>query len=102
MDGFTTLDYLLSFPGMIAAIILMTQWTKKMFDWLLDAQTKYVVYGYAAVFSIVAGAFQGKFTTSSEILETCLIWAFNSVIVWFASMKAFELVAEKVNSDEQD
>ena len=99
MEGFTTLTYLLSFPGMIAAVIMLTQFTKKMFDKLLDNQTKVIVYGYAAILSVVAGAFQGKFTTSAEIIETCLIWTINSIIVWFAAMKSFEMVDEKVSKN---
>jgi hypothetical protein len=93
--NFTTLAYLLSFPGMIAAVIMLTQFFKGMFDWLGENKTKYVVYGFSFILCFIAGCFQGKFGTGREILETCLIWTINSVIIWFSAMKAFELATSK-------
>ena len=100
MDNFTTMAYLLSFPGMIAAVILLTQFTKKMFDGVFkNNKTKYIVYAYALILCVVAAMFHGKFITKADILETILVWMVNSVIVWFAAMKAFETVSKKNAND---
>lgn len=95
MENFTTLAYLLSFPGMIAAVIMLTQWTKKMIDDIKPMPTKYVVYFYALSFCIVAGIFQGNISNVSAALETIIVWFVNSIIVWLAAMKAFETVLTK-------
>lgn len=94
MEDFTTLAYLLSYPGMIAAVVMLTQFMKKMFSSITGDRVKVVVYAWSAIFCVIAGAFQGKFTTGAEILETCLIWTVNSVIIWFAAMKAYETIAD--------
>jgi len=91
MDQFTTLKYLLSFPGMVAAVVLLSQFTKGMFDKLVSHQTKYVVYVYSLILCIVAALFHGKFVGTAQIVETSLVWMVNSIIVWFAAMKAFEM-----------
>lgn len=95
MDNFTSMEYLLSFPGMIVAVIMLTQWTKSLFDKWITNKTKYIVFAYSLTFCIIASAFQGKFTSGQAILETCLVWAMNSVIVWFAAMKAYESISAK-------
>ena len=97
MTEFTTLQYLISFPGMIAAVILLTQFTKRMFDKLGASNTKYVVYGYAIVFSIIAALVLGDFANTTKALETSLVWLVNSVIVWFTAMKTFEMVVKDVD-----
>jgi hypothetical protein len=95
MEDFTTLAYLLTFPGMIAAVILLTQFTKKMFDSLLPNQTKYVVYFFSLWLCIAAAAFNGTFVNVGSIFETVIVWFINSIIVWFAAMKTFELAMGK-------
>jgi len=97
MTEFTTLDYLISFPGMIAAVVLLTQFTKRMFDKLRANHTKHVVYGYALIFSIVAALVLGDFANTTAALETALVWGVNSVIVWLTAMKAFETVVKDVD-----
>lgn len=97
-DNFVNVDYVLSFAGMIIIVNLLTQFTKRMFDKLLNQpKTKYVVYGWSFLLCAFAGAWTGKFTTGREIVETCLIWLINSVIVWFVAMKAFETVSTTNN-----
>lgn len=96
-EDFTTIDYLLSFPGMIAAVIMLTQFTKRMFDKLVHNRTKYVVYFFSALFCVFAAAFYGQFGTTDATVQTVLVWLVNSVIVWFAAMKTFETV--KGNTD---
>lgn len=95
-ENFTTLAYLLSFPGMIAVVILLTNFTKNLFDKLFLNSTKYIVCGWSIVFSLVAFIYLGKFESWKTILESIVVWLVNSVIVWFSAMKAFELGAERL------
>ncbi len=97
MDNFTTMEYLLSFPGMIAAVIILTQFFKGMFDKITSHETKYVVYMFAAILCVTAAIFKGEFVTVKQIMSTSLVWLVNSVIVWFAAMKAFETVSRKTD-----
>lgn len=98
MEGFTTLAYLLSFPGMIATVVLLTQFFKKMADKLKPNKTKYVVYAISAVLCLVAFIVLGNKETASDAVASLFVWAINSVIVWFASMKAFEEIQERAKN----
>ena len=95
LNEFITLEYILTFTGMIIIVNMLTQFTKKLFDAIGANHTKWVVAGYSILICAFAGAWQGKFSTGREILETCVIWFINSVIVWFTSMKAYESVPKK-------
>jgi hypothetical protein len=94
LNEFVSIDFMLTFTGMIVIVNLLTQFTKKMFDKIMDNRTKWVVAGYSVLLCIFAGIWQGKFTTAREIVETCLIWLINSVVVWFAAMKAYETITD--------
>jgi len=93
-ENFVSIDFVLSFTGMVIIVSLLTQFTKKLFDKILNNRTKYVVYGWSVLLCAFAGALTGKFSNAREIIETCVIWLINSVIVWFTSMKAYEEIAE--------
>jgi hypothetical protein len=92
INNFVTMEYILTFTGMVIIVNLLTQFTKRLFDKIGDNRTKYVVAGYSILLCIIAGAWQDKFTNSREIVETCVIWLINSVVVWFSAMKAYETI----------
>lgn len=92
-EQFVDLKYLLSFPGMIAVVIMLTQFTKKLFDAILPNKTKFVAYGWTVVLTALAAAMLGDWTSP---VPTVIVWTINSVIVWFAAMKAFKVIAEAV------
>lgn len=94
-EDFITLEFILSFAGMVIVVVALTQFSKKMFDVLVDNKTKYVVYGWSFALCLFAGAWTGKFSTAREIAETCVIWAVNSVIVWYTARKAYEEIWER-------
>lgn len=94
-NDFVSMDYILTFTGMVVVVNLLTQFTKNLFDKIFKNRTKYVVYGYSFLLCALAGAWQGKFTTNREIVETCVIWLINSIVVWFTAMKAYETITEK-------
>ncbi len=94
-ENFVSIDFILSFAGMVIMVSLLTQATKRLFDKLADNRTKYVVYGWAFLLCTFAGVWTGKFTTAREIVETCVIWLINSVVIWFTAMKAYEEISGK-------
>jgi len=94
-ENFVSVDFILSFTGMVVVVSLFTQATKSLFDKLGKNRTKYVVLGWSVLFSLFAGAWTGKFSTGKEIIETCVIWTVNSIIVWFTAMKAYETASRK-------
>ena len=89
-ENFVSLDFVLSFAGMVIIVCLLTQFTKDLFDKLFYNRTKYIVYIWSLVLCIFAGLWTGKFDTAKDIAETCVIWFINSIVVWFVAMKSYE------------
>ena len=94
LSDFVSIEFIFTFTGMIVIVNLLTEFTKKLFDRIGSNRTKWVVAGYSVLLCMLAGAWQGKFSTGKEIVETCTIWLINSVIVWFTAMKAYETLSE--------
>lgn len=94
LNNFVSMEYILTFAGMVVIVNMLTQFTKKLFDKIGDIRTKWVVAAYSIMMCVIAGIWQGKFSTGREIMETCVIWLINSVVVWFTSMKAFETISK--------
>jgi len=94
-ENFVTIDYILSFPGMVVLVVLFTQGTKSLADKIADNKTKYVVLFWAVFFAVFGALWNGGFSTVREIAETCLVWLANAFIVWFASRKAYEDIVER-------
>lgn len=94
LNNFVSIEFILTFTGMIILVNMLTEFTKKMFDKIGPNRTKWVVAGYSVLLCSFAGIWQGKFSTGREIIETCTIWLINSVIVWFSAMKAYETLSE--------
>lgn len=83
---FLTMDYILSYPGMIAIVIMMTQFFKRMFDKLKPNRTKFVVLGLSAVLGVISLIYNG---ITAWAIVTMI---FNIIVVWTASMKTFEVL----------
>lgn len=90
MDNFVTLEFALTFAGMIIMVSLLTEATKKCFDKLVENKTKYVVLLWSFMLCVIAAIWQGDFSTLKIGAETCVIWFFNMVIIWLTAMKAYE------------
>ena len=90
IENFVSIDYLISQPGMIAVVILLTQFTKRLADSLIpNNQTKYVAYVWTLLLTAVVASMIGDWMNP---VSTIVVWFINSVIVWFAAMKAFEII----------
>lgn len=92
-EDFTTIQYLLSYPGMILAVVLLTQATKRMFDRMGPNQTRFVALGFTIIFCIFALFINmPENPSSADIAENVLVWFVNAVIVWMAATKSYETV----------
>ena len=89
-EDFTTIDFILSYPGMIITIILLTQGLKRLFDSFFDHHTQYLVLGLAVLFCTINAVLTGDFSTGINIFLTVLLWSVNAFIIWNAAMKSFE------------
>lgn len=98
MTEFTTLEYLLSYPGMLAVVIMLTQFSKKVFAISGTKNIERILYVWCLIFAVFAVLFTGDFTNLTTILSTILVWLVNSVIIWWAALKAFE---KAVGSDNE-
>ncbi len=93
MDNFTSFGYVMSFAGMIATVIMLTQFTKGLIDKIIENKTRYIVLVFSTILCIVAAIFFGSYVSFAETVKTVLVWVVNDVIVWMAAMKSFEIVA---------
>ena len=90
---FISLAQILTFPGMITTVMLLVQFTKKMFDKALPGvHTRYVVYMWSVLLCALAATILGDWVVP---LQTIVTWFINSVIVWFTAMKAYETLTDK-------
>ena len=46
-EGFVKFDFLISYVGMITVVMLLTNFTKNIFDKICYNSTKYVAYGFS-------------------------------------------------------
>lgn len=101
MNEFATLAFILSFPGMVLTVSMLTQVSKRLVDKVFSIQTQYVVYIYSLVLCVVAALTKGDFTTLASGAETALVWFVNSAVIWLSAMKAFEKVKKPTDGDIQ-
>jgi hypothetical protein len=92
-ENFVSFADIISYPGMIATVILLVQFTKRLFDNVLPAaRTRWVAYGWSAALCILAAIYTGDWSSPVPLIAA---WLVNSVVVWFAAMKAFETITGK-------
>ena len=98
MNDFVNIDYVLSFPGMIFICWLFVQAFKNLIDRTIpDNETMWVVLIVAIILVAVKTLVQAKeILTFQSILISILLWIINSVVVWFATLKAHELIVEPI------
>lgn len=95
LDNFVSMEFILSFAGMVIVVGLLTQFTKSLVDTLGANRTKYVVYGWSFFLCVLAAFFTGNFSTHEAVVETLIIWLINSIVVWFTAMKGYEEIFQK-------
>ena len=90
MKEFTTIAYLLSFPGMVLAVVLLAQAFKKLFKIEGRDRIQWLVFGLAAFFCFIAALLLGDFSNADVTISTILVWFVNIFIIWFTAEKSFE------------
>jgi hypothetical protein len=92
MDNFITTDYLSTFVGMVAVVVLITQFTKDLVDkvakWL---PTKYLVFLYSLVVMIGYQVMTGTFK-ASQLLLTVI----NSILITMTAQGGYEWVFKPI------
>ncbi len=98
MDNFITLDYLSTFAGMVAVVVLITQFTKELIDkvakWL---PTKYVVFIYSLI--VIIGY---QITTNTFSSSKLLITIINAMILTMTAQGGYEWVFKPIEIKSQD
>jgi hypothetical protein len=94
MDNFITLDYLSTFAGMVAVVMLVTQFTKDLVDkvarWL---PTKYVVFVYSVVVYLGYQIMTKTFDIS-QILLTIL----NCILITMTAQGSYEWMIKPIEN----
>jgi hypothetical protein len=92
MDNFITTDYLSTFVGMVAVVVLITQFTKDLVDkvakWL---PTKYLVFLYSLIVMIGYQVMTGTFK-ASQLLLTVI----NSILITMTAQGGYEWVFKPI------
>ncbi|MCM0650511.1 hypothetical protein NBE98_19280 [Clostridium swellfunianum] len=86
MDKFVTLDYLGTFAGMVAAVVLITQFTKELIDkFAKNLPTKYVVFVYSLIILI---AYQ--LMTNTFEFSRLLLTIINAILLTMTAQGGYE------------
>lgn len=86
MDNFITLDYMGTFVGMVAIVVLLTQFTKDLIDkYLSKIPTKYVVFVYALIVIFAYQLMTNTFDTK-KVLLTIL----NAILITMTAQGGYE------------
>lgn len=97
MDNFITLDYLSTFVGMVAVVVLITQFTKDLVDkvakWL---PTKYLVFIYSLIVLIGTQIMTNTFDASKLFLTLI-----NAMLLTMTAQGGYEWVFKPIEQKSQ-
>lgn len=92
MDNFITLNYMGTFIGMVAIIVLITQFSKDLVDkYLAEIPTKYVVFIYSLV--VIIGYQLMSNTFEPKLL---LLTLFNAILLTMTAQGGYEWLYKPV------
>lgn len=98
MDNFITLDYLSTFVGMVAVVVLITQFTKDLIDkvakWL---PTKYLVFIYSLIVIIGYQLMSNTFDFSKLFLTIL-----NAMLITMTAQGGYEWVFKPIENKSQN
>lgn len=98
LEDFLTLEAISSFPGMVMVVGLLTQFTKKLVDKVVENHTVAIVYFYSIAIIFFTSYARGELTgPSGEIIIQVVMNFLNAVVVALAAMKGYETVLAKVD-----
>lgn len=90
---FITLDYLLTFAGMVMAIVLIVQFSKIVFalDWP-ERKVQAYAFIWALLFVLVSAWIKGINVTAQGIATLALLCLINAIVVTLAAMGAYDAI----------
>lgn len=92
MDNFVTLDYLGTFAGMVAVVVLITQFTKDLVDKISGKlSTKYLVFIYSMIV-LVGYQVMTKTFAVSQLLLTII----NAMLLTMTAQGGYEWVFKPI------
>lgn len=92
MDNFITLDYMGTFAGMVAIVVLLTQFTKDLIDKMSSKlPTKYVVFLYSLIIIIGYQVMSGTFKISKLLLTIV-----NAIMLTMTAQGGYEWVFKPI------
>lgn len=98
MDNFITLDYLSTFVGMVAVVVLITQFTKDLIDkvakWL---PTKYLAFIYSLIVIIGYQLMSNTFDISKLLLTII-----NAILITMTAQGGYEWVFKPIENKAQN
>lgn len=98
MDNFITLDYLSTFVGMVAVVVLITQFTKELIDKIVKwLPTKYIVFIYALIVIIGYQIMSNTFD-SSKFLLTII----NAMLLTMTAQGGYEWIFKPIEQKSQN
>ena len=98
-NGFVSLVYLLSYPGIVAVSWLITEFIKKIVPvWENKQKTRMIVLVVIFIMVSIRTALLVSKLESYEfepVLTIIVEWLFNIPLLWLTVMKAHETIIEK-------
>jgi hypothetical protein len=92
LDNFVTLDYLGTFAGMVAVIVLITQFTKDLVDKISGKiATKYLVFTYSMIVLVAYQVMTGTFELSKVLLTII-----NAMLLTMTAQGGYEWVFKPI------
>ena len=88
---YLTWEYLGTFAGVVAAVVLIVQFLKLPLDKVWKIPTRYIVYVIAALILFAVQAFTGTLTTENIVLTLL-----NAVVVAMAAMGTYDVTFAKI------
>lgn len=99
MNEFATLSYIISYPGIIFLVWILVQFAKNLFDRLKpENKTRYVVLDAVIILVSIRTTFliaQLEVYNFESVATLIVEWLINIPLIWFAVMKAHEVIIEK-------
>ena len=92
MDNLITLDYLSTFGGMVAVVVLITEFTKDLIDKAFKGlPTKYVAFIYSLILIIGYQIMSGTFDISKLLLTFI-----NAILITMTAQGGYEWVFKPI------
>lgn len=91
MNEFITWEYLGTFAGIVAVVLLIVQWLKVPADRVWKIPTRFIVFFITLVLMFAMAFFQGDITS-----EIAFMTVLNSIVVTMAVLGTYDVTVKKL------